>query len=110
MGMKIKVPVRDLQKEDACGKVRSYLANDPDNAYTVSGLLVKIFGVEEEDILSKPFRDWPKGVPSLYTRIRICLNKLIKDGEVKVEKHGRAWVYYWTRRKGDLTKGRVFRG
>ena len=107
MGMTIKVPVKDLQKEDTCAKVRGYLANDPDNAYTISGLIVRIFGIKEGDIHNKPFRDWPKGMPSLYTRIRLCLNKLINDGEVKVIKHGKAWVYHWTGRKGDLTKGRI---
>ena len=57
--------------------------------------MIDVFGVKEKDIKNKPFSYWPKGVPSLYTRIRLCLEKLQKNGYVKSMKHGRAWVYHW---------------
>jgi len=93
--MKKKIPIKDLDKEDACIKVEHKLQNDPDNAYTISGLIVKVFGIKESQIENKPFRDWPKGVSGLYSRINNCLIKLKAEGYVKSIKHERAWVYYW---------------
>ncbi len=95
MGMTIKIPVKELKEMDACGKVTQKLKENRDNAYTISGLMVEVFGVKEKDIHNKPFGAWAKGLPSLYTRIRICLEKLQKQGLVKSVKYGKAMMYYW---------------
>jgi hypothetical protein len=93
--VKIKVPVKELEKRDTCELVEETLRKDPTNAYTVSGIMIKAFDVKEKDISNKAFRDWPKGFPTLYSRITKCLSKLKKDLMVKSTKHGKAWVYWW---------------
>lgn len=95
MGLTKKIPVKELQTKDTYSRILEQLRSDPENAYTISGLMIDVFGVKEKDIKNKPFSYWPKGVPSLYTRIRLCLEKLQKNGYVKSMKHGRAWVYHW---------------
>lgn len=92
--MKIKVPVKSLEREDVCAKVEAKLAQDPENAYTVSGMMVEVFGVKESDIENKPFSAWKKGLPTLYGRIDRCLKKLKEAGKVNCKKHERAWVYW----------------
>jgi len=93
--IKIKVPVKDLEKEDVCSKVEGILKKDQENAYTVGGLMVEAFGVKKEEIKSKAFGSWKKGLPTLYSRITRCLKKLESTGKVKFRKHGRAWVYWY---------------
>ena len=95
MSMTIKIPVEDAEKGSVCEKVEEALRNDRKNAYTISGLMVTSFGVKESDIESKPFSQWKKGQPSLYTKIRICLEKLVKEGKVKNIKKSKAVVYWW---------------
>lgn len=98
MGITKKISVKELRTKDTYSRVLEQLKSDPENAYTISGLMIDVFGIKEKDINNKSFSNWPKGVPSLYTRIRICLEKLQKNGYVKSVKHSRAWVYYWIRR------------
>ena len=95
MALKIKVPVKELEKRNTCDIVEETLKGDPKNAYTVSGIMVAAFGVKEKDIANKAFRDWPKGLPTLYSRVTKCLNTMKKDLMVKSAKHGKAWVYWW---------------
>lgn len=95
MGLKIKVPVKEIGRDNVYEKVKRKLMTDADNAYTVSGLVIEIFNVNKKQIENKPFRDWPAGLPTVYSRIRTSLNKLVKQNLVKTTKHGRAWVYWW---------------
>ena len=93
--MKIKVPVKDIEKEDILDKVKNALEHDSENAYTVSGLMVEVFGVKQKDIHNKPFSAWKKGLPALYGRIDRCLRKLNERGIIERRKHGKAWVYWY---------------
>ena len=102
MGMTIKMLVKDLNTMDTCGKVTQKLKDNPNNAYTIGGLMVEVFGVKEKDIHNKPFGVWAKGLPSLYTRIRLCLEKLQKQGRVKSTKHGKAMMYYWSEERPTI--------
>ncbi len=102
MGITIKIPVKELKEMDACGKVTQKLKENPENAYTISGLMVEVFGVKEKDIDNKSFGDWAKGLPSLYTRIRLCLERLQKQGRVKSVKHGKAMMYYWSEERPTI--------
>jgi hypothetical protein len=63
--------------------------------------MVEAFKVKEEEILGKPFRDWKKGLPTIYGRIDRSLRKLVKEGKAKVIKDGRAWVYWWVGPKSE---------
>jgi hypothetical protein len=94
-----KVPVAEIEEKGSMSSVeeivRATLANDPKNAYTIMGIMVEKFDVEEDAIASLPFNQWGKGLPSLYTRVRLALEKLVRDGEAKKGKSGRAQVYWW---------------
>ncbi|MGC8580443.1 MAG: hypothetical protein ACP5MB_10365 [bacterium] len=92
-----KIPVSELGKGsgDVPEIVESTLKGDPKNAYTVLGLMVEQFGVRESAIASKPFNQWEKGLPTLYTRIRLALEKLVKENKVRKQKVGKAQVYWW---------------
>lgn len=93
--MKIKVPVKDIMKDEVEARLSKTLQSDPENAYTIGGLMVKVFGVNEDDISSKPFGQWKHGQPTLYSRIRNTLNRMVKEGKVKTMRHGKADVYWW---------------
>lgn len=95
--MKIKIPIKDLQKEDTCSKVEETLIEDMENAYTVAGIMVEKFGVKREDINNKPFSAWKKDLPALYGRIDRCLKRLAKQGKANMRKHGKAWVYWYAK-------------
>jgi hypothetical protein len=96
MGLTIKVPVKEVEgKETVCETVEKTLKNDKNNAYTLGGLMVTAFGVKESEILGKSFSQWKKGLPSLYTRVRLCVAKLVKENKAKQIKKGRAMVYWW---------------
>jgi hypothetical protein len=92
-GIRIQVPVKELEKEDVYSKVEEVLSNDPENAYTVKGVMVVAFGVKPEDIY-KSFAEWKKGLSALYGRIDRCLRKLNEEGKVNQKKYGKAWVYW----------------
>ena len=34
-------------------------------------------------------------LPTMYTKIRLTLEKLVKDGKVKKQRVGKAQVYWW---------------
>jgi hypothetical protein len=93
--IKIKVPVKNLEKEDVYSKVEETLKNDQENAYTIGGIMVTTFGVKEEDIHNKPFSAWKKGQPTLYGRIDRSLRRMAKEGKAHCKKHERAMVYWW---------------
>ena len=96
MGITIKVPVKDVKgKKDVRKVVEETLREDKNNAYTIMGLMIAKFDVKESDINGKPFSQWKEGHPSLYTKIRIALEKLKKEGRINSTKSGRAYVYWW---------------
>ncbi|MFH1590905.1 MAG: hypothetical protein ABIC95_03170 [archaeon] len=103
MGMTIKVPVSEIGKDTTCKRVREILEKDPENAYTIKGLMVTAFDVNEKDIDGKRFSEWKKGQPQLYAKIKKCLNTLCVEGEIQAEKHGRAVVVHWDKRSASLT-------
>ena len=96
MTVKKKVPVKDLNKSNIYELIEGKLRGDPDNAYTIAGLMIEVFGVKESQIENRPFRDWPKGLPTLYSQINRCLANLKSKGFIKSVKHGKAWVYWWS--------------
>jgi len=100
--MKIKIPVSELRKTSSFDKIKEALQKNPKDAYTISGLLVEVLGIKKADIENKTFSDWPKGVPSKYTKVRLYLEKLCSQGLVKRDKHERAWVYYWSNKNEKL--------
>ena len=93
--MKIKIPIKDLEKDDIYSKVEETLKNDYENAYTISGIMVQSFGVKQSDIENKPFSSWKKGQPTLYGRVDRTLRRLVKEGKAKCRKHEKAMVYWW---------------
>ncbi|MEK6833120.1 MAG: hypothetical protein AABY32_03660 [Nanoarchaeota archaeon] len=95
--MKIKIPVQEIQKEDICSKVENKLKSDKGNAYTISGLMIELFKVKKEDINNKPFSNWKKGLPTMYSRISRCLRRLEGLGKINSRKHEKAFVYWWVK-------------
>jgi hypothetical protein len=92
----IKVSVKEVEEsQDVCAQVSETLKNDPKNAYTIGGLMITAFGVKQSDISNKSFSEWKEGQPTLYSRIRKCLDKAVALGKVKQKKHKRAMVYWW---------------
>jgi hypothetical protein len=92
-GITIKVPLNEVQEDSVYDKVLTHLKSNPKFAYTIGGLLVELYGYKAED-LNAPFKDWPKGAPSQYTRIRLALEKIKKEGRIETKKQGRK-VLYW---------------
>ncbi len=93
--MKIKIPIKELEKDDVFTKVEETLKNDPKNAYTIIGIMIETFKVKPEDVENKSFSSWRKGLPTMYSRIGRSLKKLEMLGKIKSKKHERAWVYWW---------------
>jgi hypothetical protein len=90
----IKVLLKDIQKESVYDKVKAHLMKNPTYGYTIGGLLVEIYGYKADE-LDAPFRDWPEGAPSQYTRVRLALEKLVAEGSVDSSKQGRKVLYWW---------------
>lgn len=82
-----------MDKDSVYDEVIEHLKANQKYAYTISGLLIKLFGYEAED-LNASFKDWPKGAPTQYTRVRLALEKLKKEGRVEGKKQGKK-VLYW---------------
>ncbi len=96
MTITIKIPKKEVESStDVSEVIKATLEKDKDSAYTVMGLMVSKFGVKESEIDGKPFYKWKKGLPALYTKIRVSLENLKKEEKVKSKKHGRAVVYWW---------------
>ena len=90
----IKVPRSQLETESVLDKVKKHLQENSAYAFTRMGLMVEVFGFKEED-LNGPFSDWPKGGPTLYTRVRLALEKLRDEGLVESSKQGKKFLYWW---------------
>lgn len=93
-GITIKIPKRELETESIYEKVKAHLKKNSDYAYTRIGLMVEIYKRKPED-LNAPFRDWPEGPPSQYTRIRLVLEKLKNEGLIDSKKQGKKFLYWW---------------
>lgn len=93
-GITIKIPRQEAEKENTYERVRTHVGKNPDFAYTRIGLMVEIYGYKAEQ-LNRPFGDWPKGAPTQYTRIRVALEKLEKEGLVASKRQGKKFVYWW---------------
>jgi len=96
-GLTIKVPLSQIET-DVKDKVLNYLAENPDYAFTIAGLMVEMFGYKAED-LNASFKDWPKGAPTLYTRIRLALKELKEKGAVDSKKEGKKFLYWFKKGK-----------
>lgn len=96
MGLTVKIPVKEVEgKETVYETIERILKSDKNNAYTIGGLMITAFGVKESEIRGKSFSQWRKGLPTLFTRIRLSLVKLVREGKVNQIKKGRAVVYWW---------------
>ena len=92
-GITIKVPIEELRDKPVIEEVKGHLESNPKFAFTISGLLVELYGYKAEE-LNAPFKDWPAGAPSQYTRVRLALEKLKKEGAISGKKQGKK-VLYW---------------
>ena len=93
-GITIRIPKRELETNDTYEKVKEELKNNPEYAYTRSGLVVEIYNHKRED-LNASFKDWPEGAPSQYTRVRLSLKKLENEGLIESRKQGKKFLYWW---------------
>ena len=93
-GLTIKIPKSELETESTYEKVKAHLKRNPNYAYTRVGLMVEIYKHKPEE-LNAPFSGWPEGAPSQYTRIRLALEKLKKEGVVESKKQGKKFLYWW---------------
>ena len=102
MAITIKVPVSELKKLSICEHVEDALKNDPENAYTASGIMIEVFGVKKSAIENKPFKEWGEDqklgkLPTLYGRIRNCLEKSVEAGSVLKKHDGKRDLYWWNK-------------
>lgn len=93
-GLTIKIPKSELETKTTYEKVKAHLKKNPNYAYTRVGLMVEIYNQNPEQ-LNAPFSQWPEGAPSQYTRIRLALDKLQKEGLIHSRKQGRKFLYWW---------------
>ena len=90
------MPVSEIKKNNVEDIVKAILSKDKANAYSIMGLMVEGFGVAEDDLNGKPFSQWKPGYPTLYTKIRLTLQRLVKEGKLESRKNGKAVVYWWS--------------
>ena len=93
-GITVKVLRNQIETESVLDKIKKHLQENPAYAFTRAGLMIEVFGFEGEE-LNAPFRDWPKGAPTLYTRISHALKKLKDEGLVESSKQGKKFLYWW---------------
>jgi hypothetical protein len=93
-GLTIKIPKRELETMDVDEKLKRFLKKNSEYAYTRAGLLVELYNYKSED-LNAPFKDWPKGAPAQYSRIRRALKKLEDEGGIESKKQGKRYLYWW---------------
>jgi hypothetical protein len=95
MALKIKIPIKDIVVDSVERKIEERLREDKKNAYTIMGIMIELFNVKEQDMRNKSFPQWKEGLPSLYTKVRVALERLVENGKAKKAKHGKAFVYWW---------------
>lgn len=93
-GITIKIPKEEAEKESTYEKVKTHIQRNPNYAFTRIGLMVEIYGYRADE-LNRPFGEWSKGAPTLYTRIRVALEKLEKEGLVVSKRQGKKFLYWW---------------
>ena len=94
-----KIPVSKIMEGSVADIVENTLKSDPKNAYTIMGLMVEKFGIKEAAIDGKSFNQWNHGDPTLYTKIRLSLEKMVRESKVEKQKVGRAMAYWWVENK-----------
>jgi len=95
-----KIPIKKLEQKSVCEEVEEFLQKDRGNAYHVGGIMINAFDVKQKEI-NGSFKTWKKGKATLYSRIRNCLERLVKEGKVNKRRQGRA-DYYWAAVNPDL--------
>ena len=58
--------------------------------------MINVFGVKQGD-MGGGFTKWKQDLPTMYSRIRTCLEKLSQEGKVIKKRQGRADYYYWAK-------------
>jgi hypothetical protein len=99
-GITIKILKNKLQTEDIYERVKNHLQKNSEYAYTRAGLIIEIYGYSKDE-LNAPFRDWPKGAPNQYTRIKRVLEKLGEEGLIESKKEGKRFLYWWKNNNGS---------
>jgi hypothetical protein len=97
-GITVKMPLSQLESKTVVQRVREHLQRNVDDGYTISGLLVELYDYSPTE-LNGPFKSWPKGAPSQYTRIRHALEDLKAKKLVQSIKHEKAYFYFWKPQK-----------
>ena len=92
-GLAMKVAKRDLRM-GVDDKIERFLREHSDDAYTINGLLVEVYGVEAKD-LRGPWAAWPGKLPTLYGRVRRVLDKLYVTGKLTKGREGKATFWAW---------------
>src|SRR2546422_9449102 len=92
-GLAMKIAKKDLHVNPDI-KIEEFLRKDPDNAYTINGILVEVFGVDPKN-LRGPWSNWPGNLPTLYGRVRRVLDRLHLAGKVTKGKQGKAVFWGW---------------
>ncbi len=88
-GLAMKASRSELAKSNVQASLEGLLAENPDDVYTVAGILVELFGVAPTD-LKGPWGRWPGGLPALYGRVRRALDRLYEADKVTRQRRGRA--------------------
>jgi hypothetical protein len=91
-GVAIKIPRRTLAEQDVEGQIKAFLAENPEDLFTVAGLMNEVFGVPAE-AMKGPWSEWGTGLPALYGRVRRALDRLHEAKKVTKNKVGRGWVW-----------------
>jgi len=105
--MKGKISIKKLKEQSVEEKVEEFLKNSTENsAYSIQGIMMELFHIEEEDIKGVSFKDMKKGLPTLDSRIRRTLELLIKNDKIKKRKYSNAYYYYWKDDKHDQINGK----
>ena len=93
-GVAVKMKKAELGNDGVDTKLEDYLKEHSDDAYTVQGLMIELYGVPPEDIKGS-WKVWPRGLPALYGRIRRALDRLQEAGKITCTKHSKAFFWAW---------------
>jgi hypothetical protein len=92
-GLAVKMAKKDM-RVSVESKVELLLSENPEDAYTINGILIEAFGVDAKD-LHGPWSQWPGKLPTLYGRVRRTLDRLVVAGKVTKAKNGPASFWAW---------------
>lgn len=82
-------------------EVRNFLQKNKENAYTIQGILINLYGIKEKDVRGVSFKNMKKGLPTLYTKVRRTLEKLVEEGKANKKQRGHAIYYYLIKEEKD---------